>query len=121
LALISILISPSLAQTPPLPERESHSQLFVRLYNYTEVAPDTLERVKQEAHRILAAASIEALWLDCPATPAEVGQYPACEQLAHTPAVLQVKILSEAMAKRIRRPRGEFGFAMLSDQERFAF
>jgi hypothetical protein len=52
--------------------------LTARVYNYAEASQRTLARAESEAGRIIGAAGVAAVWLDCPAFPAELR--PSAEQ-----------------------------------------
>jgi hypothetical protein len=46
--------------------------LTARVYNYAEASQRTLARAESEAGRIIGAAGVAAVWLDCPAFPTEL-------------------------------------------------
>jgi hypothetical protein len=46
--------------------------LTARVYNYAEASQRTLARAESEAGRIIGAAGVAAVWLDCPTFPAEL-------------------------------------------------
>src|SRR5208283_3015376 len=104
----------TLAAQSPTPE--SKIQVFV--YNYAGVAPETLARAKREAARIYSRTGIEMEWLDCPLSPSEAAQYPAC-QLPPSPARLALRLLSPRMADRIGLSQATFGSAFLPEDGSF--
>jgi hypothetical protein len=59
LALIMLALTPALARSQP------DLILTVRVYNYAEVPSGTLVAAEAEAQRILKAAGVDAVWLDC--------------------------------------------------------
>lgn len=95
----------------PMPE--SKIQVFV--YNYAGVSAETLARAEREATRIYSRTGIETEWLDCPLTPDEAAQYPAC-QLPVSPARLALRVLSRSMAGRIGLSQATFGSALLPEE-----
>ena len=98
------------------PRPESKIQVFV--YNYAGVSPKTLARAEREAARIYSRTGIETEWLDCPLTPAEAAQFPAC-QLLPSPARLALRLLSRPMAERIGLSQATFGSALLPEDGGF--
>jgi hypothetical protein len=101
------------AQTP---KPESKIQVFV--YNYAGVSPETLARAEREAARIYSRTGIQTEWLDCPLTPDQAAQYPAC-QLPPSPARLALRLLSRPMAERIGLSQATFGSALLPEDGGF--
>jgi len=101
------------AQTP---KPESKIQVFV--YNYAGVSSETLARAEREAARIYSRTGIETEWLDCPLTPDQAAQFPAC-QLQPSPARLALRILSRPMAERIGLSQATFGSALLPEDGGF--
>ena len=98
------------------PRPESKIQVFV--YNYAGVSPKTLARAEREAARIYSRTGIETEWLDCPLTPVEAAQFPAC-QLLPSPARLALRLLSRPMAERIGLSQATFGSALLPEDGGF--
>ena len=81
---------------------EQSSKITVFVYNYAVVSVEVLARTEAEASRIYTHAGIEIEWLECPLTPKDADQFPAC-QLPPGPARLALRILSQSMAERLRR------------------
>lgn len=98
----------------PMPELKI--QVFV--YNYAAVPSETLARAEGEAARIYNRTGIETEWLDCPLTPAEKTQYPACQVPAsHTQ--LALRVLPRSMAERAGLVGTRFGTAYLPEDGEF--
>ena len=100
---------PAQSPEPASPVGEAKVQVFV--YNYAGVAPATLARAESLAARIYARAGIRVEFLDCPLTPAEAAQFPAC-QLAVSPSRLALRVLSRSMSERIGLTQATFGSAL---------
>ncbi len=92
-------------------------QVFV--YNYAGLSAGTLIQAEQEAARIYHLTGIETEWLDCPLSPEQADQYPAC-RLPVSPTRLAVGILSRAMAERIKLSPKTFGVAFIPEDGGFA-
>ena len=93
-----------------VPKPESKIQVFV--YNYAGVAPATLARAERLAARIYGHAGIETEFLDCPLTPAEAAQFPACV-VTNVPSALVLRVLSRSMSERAGLTQLTFGSALL--------
>ena len=89
---------------------EPRLKITVFLYNYAAVSAGVLAQVEAEAARIYRHSGIEIAWLDCPLSPEQAAQYPAC-QIAPSPTRLAVRILPRAMAERYHQAEDTFGFA----------
>ena len=98
---------------------EPASRVTVFVYNYALVAPDVLALTEAEASRIYQQAGIEIQWLECPLTPRDADQFPAC-QVPPGPTRLALRILSRSMAERLRQAEDSFGFAMIPEDGGFA-
>lgn len=89
------------------------------MYNYATISSGALAQTEAEAARIFQLGGIEIQWLDCPLSPAEASQFPAC-QVPPGPTRLALRILSQAMAERLRQAQDSFGFALYPDDGSFA-
>ncbi len=92
---------------------DSPLRITVRVYDYAAVSSATLAGAKKEALRVFRDGGVDIAWLDCPVsrTPAALDQ--ACEQAAGF-ATLNVKILSAAMAARLKLPAETLGHSLPS-------
>ncbi len=54
-----------LSTTPVFAGAQSDAKITVRVYNYARVSGGALARAEVEAGRILAAAGVDSVWLDC--------------------------------------------------------
>ena len=86
-------------------------KIYARLYNYAQVSRRTLSQAVKHAASVLHKAGVETDWVNCPTSKADAPKYPACQQLRGGPGVLQLRILSRAMARRFGLPREVYGFA----------
>lgn len=102
---------------------EPDSTITVFVYNYAAVPAGVLEQAEAEGTRIYQRAGITIGWLDCPLSPAQASQYPAC-LVPPGPATLAVRILSRSMSqcmmKRLEKAQDSFGFALYPADGSFA-
>jgi len=89
--------------------------LKVKLFNYAKVSQRTLSEAKETATAIFRREGIHIEWLDCPISPEEVDQYPACTAVS-SPLTPNMKLIDEVMTKGFPRRPGELGFALLDGQ-----
>src|SRR5437016_7931888 len=94
-------------------------KITVLVYNYAGVPAGVETQAEQEAERIYRHGRISIEWLDCPLSPEQVAQYPAC-QVAPGPTRLAVRILSKSMAECLRQEQDSFGFALYPEDGSFA-
>jgi hypothetical protein len=105
------------AGTPGAAEPSPKFTVFV--YNYAALPAEVLKQTEAEAARIYRHEGIEVEWLDCPLSPGEASQFPAC-RIHSGPIRLAVRLLSQSMAERLRPAQGSFGFALYPDAGSFA-
>jgi len=99
---------------------EPSVKISVHIYNYGRVPRQPLNRAENEASAIFAKAGIDAAWVDCPLTEAQIDQYPACpSQLGADGFVLN--LLSESMTRRAKLQDTTFGFARLSSEDEHSY
>ena len=89
---------------------QSGLRITVFVYNYATAPSHVLAQAEAAAARIYQHSGIEIAWLDCPLSPEQAAQYPAC-QIAPSPTRLAVRILSRTMAERYHQAEDTFGFA----------
>lgn len=111
-----ILLGLALGLQAKTPEPDSKIQVFV--YNYAGVSTPILARAEREAARIYHHTGIETEWLDCPLSPDEAQQYPAC-QLPVSPARLALRVLSRRMSDGLGLSGATFGSALLPEDGGF--
>ena len=87
------------------------SHLTIRLYDYTGVAPRALDRARDEANRVLAAAGVAVRWEQCRTSEDETNKDASCAQRAAA-HVIQFRIHPEDMAKKLTSRGIEFGYAI---------
>ncbi len=109
----------SVVLTSLLGAAEPGSKITVFVYNYAAITPEVLAETEAEASRIYRQAGIEIQWLDCPLSPKDAAQFPAC-QVPPGPTRLALRILSRSMADRLRHAGDSFGFAMIPEDGSFA-
>ncbi len=68
------------ASTDSASTGENGLGLTIRLYDYAKPGPTILEFAKQEASRILDAANVAVVWLDCPLTMEGRKENSACSE-----------------------------------------
>ena len=112
--LIGRWLLASLGLTMLAEAREPGLRIEVLVYNYAGLSAETLAKAEQEAARIYERAGLETQWLDCPLSPAEAAQYPAC-QLPVGVTRLALRLLSREMAERRKSDPMTFGFALLPE------
>jgi hypothetical protein len=112
--LIGRWLLASLGLTMLAEAREPGLRIEVLVYNYAGLSAETLAKAEQEAARIYERAGLETQWLDCPLSPAEADQYPAC-QLPVGVTRLALRLLSREMAERRKSDPMTFGFALLPE------
>ena len=54
--------------------------VMIRVYNYSQASPRVLTRAEREAGRILDAAGLRTVWLQCPVGPSTVTPKGLCEK-----------------------------------------
>ena len=116
--LIGRWLLASLGLTMLAEAREPGLRIEVLVYNYAGLSAETLAKAEQEAARIYERAGLETQWLDCPLSPAEADQYPAC-QLPVGVTRLALRLLSREMAERRKSDPMTFGFALLPEDGGF--
>jgi hypothetical protein len=116
---ISICLALGAALAAALGAVEPSPKITVFVYNYAAIPPDVLAQTEAEAARIYQLGGIEIQWLDCPLSPGEASQFPAC-QVPPGPTRLALRILSQSMAERLRQAQDSFGFALYPNDGRFA-
>jgi hypothetical protein len=104
---LTALVKPSLSQSQSI-------TVSVRVYNHANVRHETLERAQSEATRIFAQAGLELKWLPDPLSE-NARQEHSTPDTTPRKVVLDIRLLSESMAKRLRRPGNRFGFALNLD------
>lgn len=105
--------APAMALTPSKGALEPGPKITVRVYNYAQVWPDPLALAENHARRILRAAGVETLWLDCPVAAAEWRGNPACQE-PRNPTHIFLRILPRSMAARLPFSDITFGIAAMS-------
>jgi hypothetical protein len=65
LALVTVPLTSALARA------QTDAKITVRVYNYAQVPGGALARAEAEAQRILSAAGVDSVWLDCWQPPSQ--------------------------------------------------
>ena len=76
-------------------------KITLRVNNYAHIPPALLSHAEEEATTIFRQAGVEAAWVDCPLSGAELDRFPACQQPMGG-ADFALRILSAAMARTPR-------------------
>jgi hypothetical protein len=98
-----------------LPCQAGPAEIRVRLQVYSPISPSTLREAKETASGALRQAGIRVSWAECPASIGKLPDDPAC-RLAFTPLDLQIRLIDEVMAKRVRRRSTCMGFAVVAGE-----
>src|SRR4026209_306085 len=104
---------PSVAQS-----LETPLKIEVHLYNYSGVTAEALARAQQESARIYQGLGVEMEWRNCPRTAEELEQNPSCD-VAGTPTIFTLRLLSYEMARRFPVGNDIYGFALLPINQGF--
>jgi len=70
--------------------------ITLRVYDYVHVNRPALLAAENEAAAILAEAGVQARWVDCRTSPAEMDSYPDC-QWARQATDFELRVLPDAM------------------------
>ncbi|MCP5119273.1 MAG: hypothetical protein GY953_51380, partial [bacterium] len=90
---------------------EKNPTVTVRVYNYAGIEDSILKGAQRGAARILNRAGAGTEWIECPVSPEEAGSEPACAK-PRAGHELILKLLPEAMARKLKRTDETFGFAV---------
>ena len=108
-AILLGLLGFALANTAYCSQTESNPTLRVRVINHTQATSSTLAQAEHEAARILGAAGLKTVWLDCPLVQAEVVPQDPCFQPIDGNEI-ELRVLSDKT--RIGYQDNAFGFAV---------
>jgi len=104
--------SPGGTAYPPVAgSTEPGLTITLRVYNYAHIPPALLSHAEDEATTIFRQAGVEAAWVDCPLSGAELDRFPACQQPMGG-ADFALRILSAAMTERAPAGGEALGFAL---------
>ena len=104
--------SPGGTAYPPVAgSTEPGLTITLRVYNYAHIPPALLSHAEEEATTIFRQAGVEAAWVDCPLSGAELDRFPACQQPMGG-ADFALRILSAAMTERAPAGGEALGFAL---------
>lgn len=95
------------------------AKIQILLYNYAAIPAELLTRAEREASRVYQRAGILVEWIDCPRTPLEASQYPACD-VPVTPARVALRVMAKRMADTFGLVRNTFGSTLYPDERKFA-
>jgi hypothetical protein len=95
---------------PALAGPKPATTIPVLVYNYAELSPATLASAEREAFKILGAAGVQVVWLDCLEKPSGIESKELCQRgwSAQTPGV---RLLSGHVTSMYEDR--EFGFAAI--------
>ncbi len=96
-------------------------RLYVRVYNHARLPLDILAHAQQQAASIYKREGVEITWLECPVSPAEFDDFPACTALRGGPIVLQLNLLSREKWEKLAFPDDSFGFALPAVESGFPY
>lgn len=98
------------------PNKGSRPRVILRIYNYVHLPPRPLMTAEHEAESILAAAGLEARWVDCPTSELEEDRYPLCAQ-EMPPVTLVLNILPDTMLHGAISHQDALGLALSCPHE----
>lgn len=107
----SCLVFFATAQSAQWPEPQPVSRLTIRVYNYTDIEPRTIEQTRREASRVLLSAGIDVRWEQCRTSEKDANQDASCAQRAGA-HVIQLRLHSLEMAKKMTKRSIEFGYSI---------
>jgi hypothetical protein len=116
-AVLTLLLGAGLAApvhaqtTSPDASAEPGLKITLRVYNYAHIPPALLSRSEEAAAAIFRQAGVEAAWVDCPLSGAELDRFPACQQPLGR-ADFALRILTAAMTRRAPTRGEALGFAL---------
>ena len=112
--LLSFMIaqgSPALERIRPGTQPRATPEIRIRIFNYAGVAQGVLAGAKEQAGRVLRKVNVETVWVDCPASLAELQTNTACRGRP-TATELVIRIIP-----RSQNPRCRLGFAALPTEK----
>jgi hypothetical protein len=115
IAILAIVTATLSAKDPVSP-----LTITVHVYNYAGLDKNTTRVSASEAARIYQRVGVNIEWIDCPRTPEEADNYPACIQPT-SPSRLTLRIISGQMAKRLRFSKKTFGRSWLPEMGGFGY
>jgi hypothetical protein len=83
--------------------------ITVQIYNYSPASPEIVARAEHEAGRILSAAGLQPVWLECPVKPPS-SESPGPCQKAQAATDLRLRILPASVQNKFQD--SVFGFAV---------
>jgi hypothetical protein len=86
----------------------------IRLFDYAGLPPAVLSRARQSASYILDSGGVHVTWAECRVRAADSVKDAVCEEFP-TAAVLHVRILTAAMARRTAVRPEALGYAVIGE------
>jgi hypothetical protein len=102
------LTSLGLPETLLAAQNDGRPTITLQIYNYSPASPDVVVRAELEAGRILGAAGLQPLWLECPVTTSS--QAPKRCQQPQLATDLRLRILPASIQNKFQD--SVFGFAV---------
>jgi hypothetical protein len=90
-------------------ENDPSTKITVQIYNYSQAAPATLSKAKREAERILSAAGLRVVWLECPVQPSAAGSQGPCQK---SPEAADLRLRVLAIPSQNKFQDTVFGFSV---------
>jgi len=111
LALAMFMASTALAaDEADLAHRNLTLGITLRVYNYAHLAPALLTGSEEITTAIFKQAGVEVAWVDCPLSPAQFEEYPACQEEMGT-RDFALRILTRSAAEKLSTGDEPLGFA----------
>ena len=83
--------------------------ITVQIYNYSQASPAILTGAEREAGRILDAAGLRVVWLDCPVEPLRPGPQGPCQKSPEATDI-RLRVLAAPIQNKLRDT--VFGFTV---------
>ena len=96
-------------------------RLYVRVYNHARLPAETIAQAQERAASIYSRAGVELTWLECPVSPEEFDDFPACTALRGGPTVFQLNLLPREKWRKLAFPDDSFGFALPAAEGGFPY
>jgi len=105
------LLSATIALVPALARSQPDLRFSVRVYDYVQLPPGTLQGAEAEARRIFNAAGVDVVWLACLETGDQSGKNQDCTGPYGWNTVV-LRIVSEPPSPKAAASDAAFGVAM---------
>lgn len=105
-----IVVTAALLGAPFSGAEDLRPLIRVRVDNYAQASPGTMAGAEREASRILFAAGLQAVWLDCPVERSLSAEQDPCQEPLE-PTDIVLRVISNSIQNKAQD--AVFGFAVL--------